>query len=71
MLCNTCQRSIPFGKKLRVRNSFPANFKRFFFLFFLEIAVKMSVSESERFDGMLMAMAQQCEGGIHEVNQLF
>lgn len=42
-----------------------------FLPFVLEIAVKMSVSESERFDGMLMAMAQQCEGGIHEVNQLF
>ncbi|XP_031554366.1 nuclear migration protein nudC-like [Actinia tenebrosa] len=27
----------------------------------------MSVPESERFDGMLMAMAQQCEGGIHEL----
>ena len=27
----------------------------------------MSESDPERFDSMLMAIAQQCEGGIHEV----
>jgi len=27
----------------------------------------MSEADNERFDGMLMAMAQQCEGGIYEV----
>lgn len=28
---------------------------------------KMTDSHSERFDGMLLAIAQQCEGGINEV----
>ena len=27
----------------------------------------MTDSHSERFDGMLLAIAQQCEGGINEV----
>ncbi|XP_059139786.1 nuclear migration protein nudC-like [Physella acuta] len=28
-------------------------------------------TDPERFDGMLMAMAQQCEGGIHELLDAF
>ena len=31
----------------------------------------MSNSEPERFDSMFMAVAQQCEGGIHEVYTRF
>lgn len=29
----------------------------------------MSSADPERFDGMLIAIAQQCEGGIQEVSQ--
>lgn len=34
---------------------------------FQDFGIKMNAVDKERFDGMLMAMAQQCEGGIHEV----
>ena len=31
----------------------------------------MTDSHSERFDGMLLAIAQQCEGGINEVCYMY
>ena len=34
---------------------------------FLWLDKNMADSHSERFDGMLLAIAQQCEGGINEV----